>query len=109
MGLNGEWALDYGNPGSFNTNNYDDISWQHENAYPACTLTWDFVWGNQGSEGTSATDPEPELDPDQRRTLYSYFTYAFSDAAQSTYPAAGYAQLPEGLIDTLRTEFQAAF
>jgi hypothetical protein len=108
MGLDGEWALDYGSPGTFNTSNYDDIAWQHENAYGACTLTWDFAWGNQGT-GDAGADPEPELDADQRRTLYSYFTYVYSDAAQSTYQAAGYENLPQNLIDTFRTEFQAAF
>jgi hypothetical protein len=33
----------------------------------------------------------------------------FSDAAQSGLAAAGYTQLPESAIDTLRQEFQAAF
>jgi hypothetical protein len=53
--------------------------------------------------------PEPELNPNQRRTLFSYMSYVLSDAAQGTAPGAGYAQLPEGWINQLRTAFQADY
>lgn len=53
--------------------------------------------------------PEPELNADQRKSLYSYFSYVMSDAAQSTAAQAGYAQLPETWLSTLRGAFQAAF
>lgn len=56
-----------------------------------------------------AGGPEPELNADQRRTLYSYFSYLLSDAAQSTNAQAGYASLPETWIGSLRGAFQAAF
>jgi hypothetical protein len=66
------------------------------------------------ADGSSATfpetlNPDTSLNPDQERTLYSYFTYMFSDAAQGSFAAAGYRQLPEGEINTLRAAFQAEF
>ena len=59
--------------------------------------------------GAGNTNPEPELTPDQRRTLYGYFSYVLSDPAQSTEASAGYAQLPETWLNSLRSAFQANF
>ncbi len=110
VGVDGEWALDYTTGGTFNPSNSDDIAWTNEptGAYGACTLTWDYVWGNDAGNASSA-DPQPELDADQRRTLYSYFTYVFSSAAQSSMSGAGYASLPTTVADTLRQGFQQNF
>jgi ABC-type phosphate transport system substrate-binding protein len=107
VGLSGDYALDVNQSGTFNPSNSDDISWANEpaGAYPACTLTWDYVWGNDDT----ASGPEPELNNDQRRTLYSYFTYVFSSAAQSSLAAAGYAPLPASVYDLLRPAFQSNF
>ncbi len=49
------------------------------------------------------------MNANQIRTLYSYFTYILSDAAQSTEAGAGYAQLPESFIEAERAAFQANF
>jgi hypothetical protein len=71
---------------------------------PGTILTHRAVTIADGSGG-----PETTLNADERRTLYSYFTYLFSDAAQSTLTAAGYAELPEVYINDLRTDFQSEF
>jgi hypothetical protein len=53
--------------------------------------------------------PEANLTADQRRTLYSYFTYVESPAAQGTEAGAGYAALPASWQTTIREGFQANF
>ncbi len=54
-------------------------------------------------------NPQAELTPDQRRTLYSYFTYVFSDAGQAALGPAGYAALPASWVSSIRSNFQADF
>jgi hypothetical protein len=111
VGTSAEWALDAGQSGQFNSSNIDDIAWTGEPAgkYAACTLTWDYVWGNDHAANGASPDPEPELNNDQRRTLYSYFTYVFSPAGQESETTAGYAPLPSTNWDTLRQAFQGSF
>jgi hypothetical protein len=53
--------------------------------------------------------PEPELNPNQRRTLFSYISFVLSSAAQGTAPGAGYASLPSAWIDQLRVAFQTDY
>jgi hypothetical protein len=53
--------------------------------------------------------PEANLSADQRRTLYSYFTYVTSPAAQATEVAAGYAPLPAAWLTAIRSGFQGNF
>jgi hypothetical protein len=110
VGTGGDWALDFGQSGTFNPQNYDDIAWTNEptGKYGACTLTWDYVWGND-SGNAGAADPEPELNANQRRTLFSYFTYVFSPAGQESETSAGYAPLPASDFDTFRQAFQGNF
>jgi hypothetical protein len=92
---------------------------------PAQLITYSGISGNtlegvSGGEGSilngdvvhlegGTGGPEPELNADQRRTVYSYFSYLLSDAAQSTEASYGYQQLPESWITSLRGEFQASF
>ncbi|MGO9974716.1 MAG: hypothetical protein ACLP01_18300 [Solirubrobacteraceae bacterium] len=105
VGLAGDWALD-------NSLNTDDVAYTVQgSSYPACTLTWDFVWGSQDNNAgnPNGPDPEPELNADQIRTLYSYYTYVLSDPAQATEKGAGYAPLPEFMIQSLRGAFQTYF
>jgi hypothetical protein len=49
------------------------------------------------------------LTPDQRRTMYSYFSYVLSPAAQDSEAGAGYAPLPANWVETLRQAFQSNF
>ncbi len=58
---------------------------------------------------TGTGGPEPELNADQRRTLYSYFTYVLSDQGQTSMKINGYAALPENIETSLRGAFQAEF
>jgi hypothetical protein len=60
--------------------------------------------GNSGS-----VNPEAYLTSDQRRTLYSFFSYLFTDAGQTTLNSAGYASLPEGFLTSIRSQFQHYF
>ena len=75
--------------------------------YPICALTWDFVYTrlNNGS----VSNPIAGLTADQRRTLYSFFTYVFSPAAQSRMAVQGYDPLPTTWLTKLRLGFQANF
>jgi ABC-type phosphate transport system substrate-binding protein len=75
--------------------------------YPICGFTWDFVFTGL-NDGTVA-NAIAGLTADQRRTLYSYFTYVFSPAAQSRLAGIGYAPLPTAWLTTLRQGFQANF
>ena len=75
--------------------------------YPACGFTWDLVFThlNDGS----VANPNTRLTADQRRTMYSYFTYVLSPAAQARLPLNGYASLPGSFLTRLRQGFQGNF
>jgi hypothetical protein len=62
-----------------------------------------------GAVGTGG--PIPDMNADQRRTLYSYYTYLFSPAGQQSLTQANpyYTDLPQTWWDNLRKQFQAAF
>jgi hypothetical protein len=200
-GANGSWALDF-LAGS--TVGFDDVSYSGQGAsdYPACTLSWDFLYqdedGNTATPTTSVSgagqttsgntlavtsvagfpasgagrkltvslgggaaesaiatytgvntttntftgvvwsaspvggqttgvapqpasipagasvqqygvDPVAYLKADQRRTLYSYFTYVLSDLGQANLAAAGYAALPEFWLTSERAQFDSLF
>lgn len=76
-------------------------------AYPICALTWDLVYTSLN--GNSATTAIAGLTADQRRTLYSYFTYVLSPQAQGRLAVAGFTQLPAGFLTKLRSGFQTNF
>ena len=71
--------------------------------------------GGSGTIPANATvqkygvNPEAYLTADQRRTLYSYFTYVFTDAGQASLTSAGYAALPASWLSSLRANFQQSF
>ena len=75
------------------------------------------VTGTSGLvSGTSAVlmpsgtgGPEPELNPDQRKTLYAYMSYLLSPAAQATANGAGYAPLPAAWDASLLFGFQTDY
>jgi ABC-type phosphate transport system substrate-binding protein len=76
--------------------------------YPICGLTWDLVYTHLASE----SDPEgaiKRMTPDQRRTMYSYFTFILSSAGQDLLNEVFYAPLPASWLPTLREGFQNNF
>jgi ABC-type phosphate transport system substrate-binding protein len=75
------------------------------------------VSGGSGSIASGATlvfpqgtgGPEANLTADQRRTLYSYYTYLMSPEAQSKTGPSFYAPLPSGWLQTILQGFQGNF
>jgi hypothetical protein len=49
------------------------------------------------------------LTADQRRTLYSFWTFVLSSTAQETLSSIDYAALPASWLGTLREGFQENF
>jgi ABC-type phosphate transport system substrate-binding protein len=75
--------------------------------YPICGITFDLVYsGLSSGAGSGAIS---ELSDNQRRTMYSYFTYILSSAGQANLTSKFYQALPNGLVDSLRSAFQAGF
>jgi ABC-type phosphate transport system substrate-binding protein len=76
--------------------------------YPICGLTWDLVY--TGLSNTSGgANPISRLNPDQRRTLYSYFTFILSSTAQHKLDSVYYAPLPTAWLVPLTEGFQSNF
>ncbi len=101
VGLNTEsktWASD----ASPNEQNVTDRGGK----YPICGLTWDLVFSGLSNTTTSAIGP---LTADQRRTLYSYFTFVLSSAGQNALGTIDYAPLPTAWLQILREGFQENF
>lgn len=105
VGLNASgnnWATDA-------PTNRSDVTFQGS-GYPICGFTWDFVYtGLSTAFGTTLNNPIVRLSDNQRRTLYSYFTYVFSPAGQSRLTNAGYDVLPAAWLTKLRQGFQVNF
>jgi phosphate transport system substrate-binding protein len=104
VGLNtgDNWAFDNGT-GVI----HEDVTYKGS-LYPICGLTFDFVFtGLNGNSG--ANNAISRLTANQRRTLYSYFTYVFSAAGQSKLTSQRYAALPNGWLAKLRLGFQSSF
>jgi ABC-type phosphate transport system substrate-binding protein len=76
--------------------------------YPICGLTWDLVYTHMASSA-DAEVANSRVTSDQRRTLYSYFTFILSSAGQDLLNEAFYAPLPSAWIPTLREGFQNNF
>ncbi len=86
----------------------------HENAtdlgkqYPICALVFDLVY--TGLDDTSGTENAiTRLTNNQRRTLYSYFTYVLSSTAQDKLTAHDYAPLPISWLSLLTEGFESNF
>jgi ABC-type phosphate transport system substrate-binding protein len=102
VGLNpggDNWAFDA-------ATRHDDVTFKGSQ-YPICGLTFGLVY--TGLNGNSGTGAIARLSANQRRTLYSYFTYVFSPAGQSRLNAARYAALPAAFLTKLRLGFQTNF
>lgn len=105
VGLNQEdsWANDNETTGNPNHQNATDIG----SKYPICGITFDFVFS--GLDNGKVANPISRLSADQRRTLYSYFTFALSSVAQENLTSVNYASLPASWLLKLREGFQANF
>jgi ABC-type phosphate transport system substrate-binding protein len=85
----------------------------HENAtnlgtkYPICGITFDLVY--TGQNNGKVANPDSRLTADQRRTLYAYFTFILSSAAQDLLSSNNYAPLPSSWLPKLRGGFQENF
>lgn len=86
----------------------------HENAvdlgnrYPICALAFDLVY--TGLDDTSGTENAiTRLTNNERRTMYSYFTYVLSSTAQDKLTAHNYAPLPTGWLPLLTEGFESNF
>jgi ABC-type phosphate transport system substrate-binding protein len=86
----------------------------HENAtdlgsrYPICALAFDLVY--TGLDDTSGTENAiTKLTNNQRRTLYSYFTYVLSSTAQDKLTGHNYAPLPSSWLPLLTEGFESNF
>ena len=76
--------------------------------YPICGLTFDLVY--EGLSDTAGTaNPISRLNVDQRRTLYSYFSFVLSSLAQRGLTSIYYAPLPQSWGGKLVEGFQANF
>src|SRR5262249_45577703 len=93
------WAFD--NAGG----NRGDITFKGS-LYPICGVTFDFVYAGLSAGTSSAIS---RLGDNQRRTLYSYMSYALSSAGQDKLNTANYVSLPPAVAATLRRGFQANF
>jgi ABC-type phosphate transport system substrate-binding protein len=85
----------------------------HQNAtdlgskYPICGITFDLVY--TGLDNGAVPNAIAPLTADQRRTLYSYFTFVLSSTAQSKLSSINYAPLPTAWLGPLTEGFQANF
>lgn len=93
------------NPGQESHENATDLGTQ----YPICGLTFDLVYTGLHSNNASGESAISRLTTDQRRTLYSYFSFILSSAGQSVPPAIHYTALPEAWLPKLYAGFQENF
>jgi len=107
VGLNAEddnWANNNETGGFPNHENATDLG----NRYPICALAFDLVY--TGLDDTSGTENAiTRLTNNQRRTLYSYFTYVLSSTAQDKLTAHDYAPLPIAWLPLLTEGFESNF
>lgn len=75
--------------------------------YPICGITFDLVY--TGLDNGSVANAIAPLTADQRRTLYSYFTFILSSTAQNLLSTISYGPLPPGWLQELREGFQENF
>jgi ABC-type phosphate transport system substrate-binding protein len=87
----------------------------HENAtdlgnkYPICGLTFDLVYSGLNSNNAEGKGAISRLTADQRRTMYSYFTFILSSAGQEIPPKIHYAALPASWLPKLEQGFHENF
>jgi ABC-type phosphate transport system substrate-binding protein len=87
----------------------------HENAtnlgskYPICGLTFDLVYEGLHENNVAGEGAISRLTADQRRTLYSYFTFVLSSTGQHVLPKIHYAELPSSWLPKVQSGFQTRF
>jgi ABC-type phosphate transport system substrate-binding protein len=87
----------------------------HENAtdlgskYPICGLTFDLVYTGLNSNNGEGKSAISRLTADQRRTMYSFFTFILSSAGQEVPAKIHYAPLPASWLPKLAQGFQENF
>jgi ABC-type phosphate transport system substrate-binding protein len=85
----------------------------HQNAtdlgskYPICGIVFDLVY--TGLDNGAVANADSRLTADQRRTLYSYFSFVLSSTAQEKLGSIDYSPLPTSWLPTLREGFQTNF
>jgi ABC-type phosphate transport system substrate-binding protein len=100
---------------SNNNEGYASTPANHENAtdlgskYPICGLTFDLVYTGLNSNNGEGKSAISRLTADQRRTLYSFFTFILSSAGQEVPGKIHYAPLPSSWLTKLEQGFQANF
>ncbi len=98
---------------SNNNEGYASAPFNHENAtdlgskYPICGLTFDLVY--TGQHGNVGEGPISRLTADQRRTMYSFFTFILSSTGQEIPGKIHYAPLPASWLPKLEQGFQENF
>jgi ABC-type phosphate transport system substrate-binding protein len=102
VGLNPEESWANNNPAGVHGNATDLGA-----KYPICGITYDMVYSHL--DNGAVPNPISRLSADQRRTLYAYYTFVLSTAAQETLNKIDYAALPSSWLGTLREGFQENF
>jgi ABC-type phosphate transport system substrate-binding protein len=77
--------------------------------YPICGLTFGLVYTGLSNTDPLVNDAISSLSSNQRRTLYSFLSYAMSSAGQDRLETNYYARLPVVLASLIRRGFQANF
>lgn len=100
---------------SNNNEGYASAPANHENAtdlgskYPICGLTFDLVYTGMNSNNGEGKSAISRLTADQRRTMYSFFTFILSSAGQEVPGKIHYAPLPSSWLPKLEQGFQENF
>jgi ABC-type phosphate transport system substrate-binding protein len=100
---------------SNNNEGYASLPANHENAtnlgskYPICGLTFDLVYTGLNSNNAEGKSANSRLTADQRRTMYSFFTFILSSAGQEVPGKIHYAPLPSSWLTKLAKGFQENF
>lgn len=100
---------------SNNNEGYASAPANHENAtdlgskYPICGLTFDLVYTGINSNNGEGKSAISRLTADQRRTMYSFFTFILSSAGQEVPGKIHYAPLPSSWLPKLEQGFQENF
>jgi len=109
VGLGGpdaNWANDSGADTNNQTLQKENITFVGS-GYSNCGLTFDMVYTGMSNE--SGGGPVEGLTNDQRRTLYSFFTYVFSPLGQSHLDSQTYDELPALWLPQLLSGFQSNY
>ena len=100
---------------SNNNEGYASAPANHENAtdlgskYPICGLTFDLVYTGLNSNNGEGKSAISRLTADQRRTMYSFFTFILSSTGQEIPGKIHYAPLPASWLPKLEQGFQENF